>query len=120
MKARPLDQFPAQYGRILTKVRDDGRVFLRFASTKEANTVKMDFYRYRDSLIAHAPDGWQAEVVKGIMIRKKEATLEFSLKAKWGAMLDIDAQLENATEGSTDEEAEALRRLDEDILKGNY
>lgn len=121
MKPRPLDQYPPQFHKILVKLRDSGRVFLRFASAKESNTIKMDFYRYRDSLIAYAPEGWEAALVKGIMIRKKDATLEFSIKAQWGAMLDIDAQLDGApTEGTTDEEAEALRKLDEDILKGNF
>lgn len=120
MKARPLDQFPPQYLRILRKVRDEGRVYLTFASDKEANTIKMDFYRYRDSILTYNPDGWEAELVKGLMIRKKDAALEFSIKAKWGAMLDIDAQLEGASLGTTDEEAEALRRLDADIAAGKY
>lgn len=120
MKTRPLDQFPPQYLRILKKVRDEGRVYLTFASTKEANTIKMDFYRYRDSIIENLPDGWEAELVKGIMIRKKDAALEFSVKARWGAMVDIDAQLEGVPLGTTDEEAEALRRLDADIAAGKY
>jgi len=120
MKTRPLDQFPPQYHRILQKVRDEGRVYLTFASTKEANTIKMDFYRYRDSIITNTPDSWEADLVKGIMIRKKDAALEFSVKARWGAMLDIDTQLESTVPGTTDEEAETLRRLDEDIKAGRY
>lgn len=118
MKARPLDQFPPQFHKLLRKIQAEGRVFLRLASSKEANTIKMDFYRYRDSLIAYAPDTWEAGLVKGVMVRKQDAALEFSIKAQWSAMKDIDAQLDGDSDGTTDEEAEALRKLDEDIMKG--
>lgn len=119
-RTRPLDQFPAQYHRILETVRERGSTFFTFHSIKEANTVKMDLYRYRDSVLAEMPVSWEAEVCKGLMIRKKDASLEISLKSMWGAMRDIDEQLDEQEHGTTDEEAEALRKLEQDIQSGNY
>lgn len=121
-RPRSLDLYPAEYERILKRVADDGTFFHTFASEKEANTIKTDFNRYRVSVLAYLPDSWQADVCRNIMLKKGGSSLEWAKRSTSGAISGLRESLDNPERevGSTDEEADALRKLEEDIMKGNY
>ncbi len=120
-RPRALDLYSKEYHRVLERVRDEGKFFARFASSKEANTVKTDFNRYKHSVMAYMPGTWEAQLCLDLMVRMKGPALDFVKKSTSAAIADLRSQLDDPNHsGTTDEEAEALRKLDEDIMKGNY
>jgi len=120
-KPRTLDLYPPEYHRILERVREHGKFFHVFDSQKEANTIKTDFNRYRASVLAYLPGSWEADLCRNIMLRKKDASLEWIKRSSWGAIAGLKQGLDAPTnEGTTDEEAEVFRRLDADIMAGKY
>lgn len=120
-RPRSLDLYAPEFHRILERVRDEGKFFHVFDSQKEANTIKTDFNRYRNSVLAYLPDSWEADLVRNIMLRKNGASLEWVKRSSWGAIAGLKQALAAPiNDGTTDEEAEALRKLDEDIKHGRY
>lgn len=120
-RPRALDLYPPEFERILGKVRDNGKFFFMFASAKEANTTKTDFNRYRASILHFMPDSWQAQVCRDIMLKKKDSSLEWVRRSTSGAIAGLREALDHGDEdGTTDEEADGLRKLEQDIINGSY
>jgi hypothetical protein len=101
---------------VLERVRDKGRFYVALASSMEANTIKTDFNRFKQSILAFRADNWEADIVRNLMIRKKANALEFLQKSTWGAIADMRSALaEDSSNGTTDWDAKALRDMDEGL-----
>lgn len=105
MSNRPLDLFPVEYDHVLARVRDNGKFFVTLNSKREVATMKMDFYRFRNSLLEFEPDGWRAAVARDLMIKLNDRSMEFCSKSDTSALEELRAALTFNPEGTTDVEA---------------